>query len=670
MNLAPISLQAPQLLVQAVSDGRRLGLQLFNVPNVAVRLSKSGAWWCPGRRMWLLEQTNVDRTLAWLHSLYDGQHVDLGGAGEQLSAAINSPELDYFTQLLDVQIFPLARGDLSKGHHAVSFTYDALCVKAMRVLGGSFHKPASAWQVRGGAQRIFEVLLTVAGIAPEFVFEHEQHVVLEDLIAAPSEGSPIQVPSAAPEQGDGGLDKEQEGSGYLSADLDQNEAVPIDEQLLAQMETQAGLRDYQLAGVRHIAGQTGACLGDDMGLGKSRQTVVGAGMAAGGGRVLILCPASLRINWEREIRMVYPDAIVGFAGDDRISTLYGCQWVIANYERLGGLVREPGLDFAVLAVDEAHYLKEHKSGRTRNAFIMATRIPRRYVVTGTPLLNREIELHTLLRLTGHRLGRMSLKEFRTDFTGSREKRAALAAALKGWMLRRRKDVLKDLGNKSHQVRYISPVGGLALYKEIFADMSLMAMPKITKLRQCLETLKTQFLIETVESLQADDKIIIFCEYMSTVNAMHEAFAAAGIKAVRLVGADSAAKRQKAIDTFQDDPDVRVFIGTTMAAGVGITLTAANYVAFASMPWTPALMRQAEDRAYRLGQKRDVTVIVPLIPQTIDEAVWQILEGKRATEMDVVEAVTMKQDTESATVTDAAIKRWMQSTVKEHQFESA
>ena len=665
MSLTPISLQAPQLLVHAVSDSRRIGLQLFNVPSVVGRLSKSGAWWCPGRRMWLLEQTNVDRAFAWLHSLYDGQHVDLSGAREQLNAAINSPDLDYFTQLLDVQIFPLARGDLSKGHHAVSFTYDALCVKAMRVQGGSFHKPASAWQVRGGPQRIFEVLRTVAGIAPEFVFEHEQHVVLEDLIATPSDGSPIQVPSAAPELGDGGSDIEQEGSGYLSADLDQIEAVPVDEQLLALMETQAGLRDYQLAGVRHIAGQTGACLGDDMGLGKSRQTVVGAGMAAGGGRVLILCPASLRINWEREIRMVYPDAIVGFVGEDRISTLYGCQWVIANYERLGGLVREPSLAFAVLAVDEAHYLKEHKSGRTRNAFIMATRIPRRYVVTGTPLLNREVELHTLLRLTGHRLGRMSLKEFRSDFTGSREKRAALASALKGWMLRRRKDVLKDLGSKSHQVRYISPAGGLASYKEIFADMSLMAMPKITKLRQCLETLKIQFLIETVESLQAEDKIIIFCEYMSTVNAMHDAFAAAGITVVRLVGADSAAKRQKAIDTFQDDPEVRGFIGTTMAAGVGITLTAANYVAFASMPWTPALMRQAEDRAYRLGQKRDVTVIVPLIPQTIDEAVWQILENKRETEMDVIEAVTMQQNAEPTAITSQTLKQWMVSAAQVH-----
>ena len=113
-----------------------------------------------------------------------------------------------------------------------------------------------------------------------------------------------------------------------------------------------------------------------------------AGRAAGEGRVLIVCPASLRINWEREIRMVYPDTIVGMAGEDRISALYGCHWVIANYERLGGLVREIQLEFQVMAVDEAHYLKEHQAGRTRNAFVMATRIPRRYVITGTPLCIR------------------------------------------------------------------------------------------------------------------------------------------------------------------------------------------------------------------------------------------------------------------------------------------
>lgn len=95
--------------------------------------------------------------------------------------------------------------------------------------------------------------------------------------------------------------------------------------------------------------------------------------------------------------------------------------------------------------------------------------------------------------------------------------------------------------------------------------------------QCLESLKPSFLIEIVEGLQAEDKIIIFCEYISTVNAMHGAFPLVGIKAVCLVGADPAMKWQKAIDTRQDDHEVRVSIGSTRASGVGITVTAANCI---------------------------------------------------------------------------------------------
>ena len=637
MNLAPVSLRAPELLVQAVSDGRRLGLQLHPVPGMGPALSRAGAWWSPGRRMWQIDKLDAGQCLAWLQTVYSGQHVDLDDALPLLRAALASPEKDYFTQLLDVQVFELAKGDLARGQHVVSFAYDVPCVAVMRALGGRFHKPASAWQIRGGPERILQALHDMAGIAPEFVFIHEQPVVLEEMVAAAPGASPIQVPSAPPERGDGTA-KDDEGTGFLSAELDESEELPIDEAAVAAAEADSGLRDYQVVGVRHLLGQTGACLGDDMGLGKSRQTVVATRLAAGKGRVLILCPASLRINWEREIHMVYPDAVVGMVGDDRIATLYGCDWVIANYERLGGLVREVGLEFAVMAVDEAHYLKEHQSGRTRNAFVMAARIPRRYVVTGTPLLSREIELHTLLRMTGHALGQLDLKAFRKAYTGTKENRADLAAALKGWMLRRRKDVLKDLGEKSRQVRWISPAEGLGAYKQIYEDMSLMAMPKITKLRQQLEALKTPFLVETVESLSEGDKIIIFCEYMATVDAMRSAFEAAGIRCVSLVGADSPTKRQKAIDAFQEDPAVTVFIGTTSAAGVGITLTAANYVAFASLPWTPALMRQAEDRAYRMGQKRNVLVIVPLVPGTIDEAVWRLLESKQETEQDVVEAV--------------------------------
>jgi hypothetical protein len=638
ISLGPVALRSPELVIKAVFDGQRLGMQLHYVDGMGKELSKARACWFAPGRLWVAELGNAESALAWLKRLYRGEFVDVDAGLPILAAAIRSPQPDYFTQRLDVQVFPLAKADPAKGHFAVSFYYDSLCVKAMHALRGQFHPHAKAWQVKGEINDILGVLKERALVDDVHVFVHENPVVLEDLVASPASVSPIQVPAATPEPGVGTGDREIEGAGFLSAELEESSRFDIDPLVLSEVCMAAGLRDYQEVGVHHMVTQSGACLGDDMGLGKTRQTVVATRMIAGQGRVLILCPASLRINWEREIHAVYPQAVVGIVGEDRHATLYGCQWVIANYERLGGLVRDPDLAFEVMAIDEAHYLKEHQAGRTRNAFVLATRIPRRYVVTGTPLLNREVELHTLLRMTGHQLGGLSLKDFRKRFSGNKEKRAELAAALQGWMLRRRKDVLKDLGTKSRQVRYISPPEGLGAYKEIYADMTLYVMPKIVKLRQALEALKTPFLIETVESLSEGDKIIIFCEYMATVEAMKAAFKAAGIVCVTLVGADSAKRRQASIDAFQTDPAVTVFIGTTSAAGVGITLTAANYVAFASLPWTPALMRQAEDRAYRLGQLRDVMVIVPLIENTIDDGVWKLLQSKQETEDDVVESV--------------------------------
>lgn len=637
VQIGPVSITPPDLLLQAAFDGRRIGLQLTHVPGLKRPLDAYDAWWCAARCMWMLEVNDAGRAEQILQHAFAGQFVDLERIDVTLRAAVAAPQQDYFTQLLDVQVFLLAKGDLSRGRYAVSFSYDPLCVRAMRSLGGYFHKHASAWQVRATPEQIQERLQSIAGVVPEFVFVHEQPVVIEDLASTGNQGSPISVPSAPPPAGSGPGASEEEGSGFLSTERGHVADLPYDAAALAAMVACETLRDYQAEGVIHMLRQSGACMGDDMGLGKSRQTVVASRMAAGTGRVLIVCPASLRLNWEREIRMIYPDARIGMVGDDRMATLQGCDWVIGNYERMGGLVRETELDFAVMAVDEAHYLKEYQSGRTRNVFLLAARIERCYVVTGTPLLNREVEMHTLLRITGHELGHLTLAEFRKGFAGAPEKRAALAEAIKGWMIRRSKSVLKDLGSKERQMRYLSPAVGLDAYKEIYGDMSLQAMPKIVRLRKALETLKIPFLVETAESLGEDDKLIIFCEYMSTVEALKQALDAMGVRSVSLVGADSTKKRQAAVDAFQADAGIKVFIGTTMAAGVGITLTAANIVAFASMPWTPALMRQAEDRAYRLGQKRDVLVLVPVIPGTIDEGVLQLQENKRTTEEEVIEA---------------------------------
>ncbi|OYU46329.1 MAG: hypothetical protein CFE44_02765 [Burkholderiales bacterium PBB4] len=135
----------------------------------------------------------------------------------------------------------------------------------------------------------------------------------------------------------------------------------------------------------------------------------------------------------------------------------------------------------------------------------------------------------------------------------------------------------------------------------------------------------------------DAKVLNFCEYMETVQTLKHALSASGIGCVSLVGSDSPKKRMAAVDAFQQQPEVKVFIGTTMAAGVGITLTAANYVFFASLPWTPALKRQAEDRAYRSGQTRDVFVIIPLVAGTIDEQIFALLDSKREIEVAIIES---------------------------------
>ena len=143
---APVVLRPPELLIQAVSDGRRLGLQLYHAaPGMGRVLSDAGAWWSPGRRMWLIEVVEPERCLGWLADVYHGQHVELEGAPALLKAAMAAPQPDYFTQLLDVQVFPLLNGDPSHSHHAVSFSYDVPSVGAMRALRGCFHKPVSAW---------------------------------------------------------------------------------------------------------------------------------------------------------------------------------------------------------------------------------------------------------------------------------------------------------------------------------------------------------------------------------------------------------------------------------------------------------------------------------------------------------------------------------------------
>jgi hypothetical protein len=617
---------------RAACDGLRMGLATPFGQDVNELMRSLGATWMPCRRMWVCEVSAMRELLDGLQrAALQLQAFSAAEARDVAATAWQNPQRDYFTSFLDLQILPLAQGGF-----AVSSAFDTLVVRAIKQLGGRFHKHAQAWEVRLPREAILEALHRVAGVDETFVFLHDGHLLLENLVAGARSEVPISVPGAPPPQAGPTQVKDDEGSGFLSALGTPLQRLQVDERALALAARGCGLRDYQVSGVRHLLGLSSALLADDMGLGKTRQAVVAGRLAAGHDQVLVACPASLALNWEREIHAAYPNANVALIGQHSMDDVRAADWIVANYERLGGLVREASLRLAVMLVDEAHYLKEHQAGRTRNAFLLAERVPRRFLLTGTPVLSREIEVHTLLRLSGHPLGSMPLADFRRQFAGDAGRRAQLAQRVSEWMLRRGKDVLKDLGDKLHQVRILQAPDNLAAYRKILADPTLQTMPKLTKLRQHLESLKVDFLIDSVKGLPQDVKALIFCEYMDTVEQLKEGLSAAGIRCVSLVGSDAPRKRMSAVDAFQQDPAIQAFIGTTMAAGVGITLTAANYVFFASLPWTPALKRQAEDRAYRSGNTRDVFVITPLMAGTIDEQIHALLEAKRDIEVSIVE----------------------------------
>ena len=189
----PVTIRPPDLLIKAVSDGRRLGLQLLTVPGVSRPLANYDAWWSGARRMWLLQTTDSSYADDVIKHAFAGHFVDMEQLDVQLRAAVAAPDPDYFSQLLDVQIFPLVKGDLARGSWAVSFTYDPLCVKAMRSLGGYFHKHASAWQVRADPELIMERLASIAGVSSEFVFVHEQPMRWPVACKSSAVSSPVTV---------------------------------------------------------------------------------------------------------------------------------------------------------------------------------------------------------------------------------------------------------------------------------------------------------------------------------------------------------------------------------------------------------------------------------------------------------------------------------------------
>jgi SWI/SNF-related matrix-associated actin-dependent regulator 1 of chromatin subfamily A len=433
------------------------------------------------------------------------------------------------------------------------------------------------------------------------------------------------------------------------------------------------LYPHQHTGVEFLKTKGRAILGDDMGLGKTRQAIVALCEACPEGCVLIVCPASLKLNWVREIRAVEPDAAIEVLG----AKGYGCEqprWVIVNYDLLAkNTERLHAVPWSGVVLDEAHFIK-NASQRTSQCLkllgvegksIKPYAPLQVYLLTGTPLTNRPRDLFNLLRAVGHPSAKSFLSfakrycgAYRNDYgwvTDGASNLEELNLLMKEVMLRRKKDDVLDLPGKIRTWVPVSIDDGPATAHTGFLEWFTASdatrpndrefLSRLTKVRLALHKAKHKAVAERIKDVTAaGKKVILFCCFQDGITRHKKVL---GDAAVTITGADTMEQRQAAVDRFQTEAMVTVALCNLIAGGVGITLTAGTHVIFQDLDWVPANHLQAEDRAYRMGQKERVTVEYFVADRTLDGYIGRLMDTKLA----LISAVESDQLPDSSLLND-------------------
>ncbi len=425
------------------------------------------------------------------------------------------------------------------------------------------------------------------------------------------------------------------------------------------------LFDHQKQAIEFLKKRRSAILADEMGLGKSRSAIVALGDISDYLNVII-CPASLKINWEREIHMVYPEDEVYVGGEPDGFDYKKYAWLIINYDQLQKWIGVLDGKKYLLVGDEAHYIKGNTK-RSKLFLMLSDQAKRVYLLTGTPVLNRPIDLYKLLKAIKHPLSLTATKKdnwfgYAHKFCGAHWQRFGarkfldvggatnidiLYNEIKDVFLRRMKSEVLDLPEKiiqtipieissEYRKKYNSafddyikflhehPIDG----KNIDNIMMARHIVELQKLKQICSIAKMDAIMEDVASaIESDEKVIIFTQYTSTLINFRNAIYDRKLRCVTLSGEDNAEERQKSVDCFQSG-GADIFVGNIKAAGIGITLTAATNVFFADLDWTPAIHDQAMDRAHRIGQTGTVNVRYYVAKDTIEEDIIKMLDKKR------------------------------------------
>jgi len=414
-----------------------------------------------------------------------------------------------------------------------------------------------------------------------------------------------------------------------------------------------GVLDYQKDGVRLLLANQNSLLADEQGLGKTIQVIEMVNNLKIK-RVLVICPATLKLNWEKEVG-VWGDSHtthVLFSGKDTM--LKDVKYIIVSYDLcnkkyISDQIYE--LKFDVVIFDEAHYLKNTKSKRTKTVFKLTKKIPKKVMLTGTPMINRPIELYPLVKFLSPITIEpyLDYRKFAFRFCGAFESTwgldvtgysnlGSLKFRLERTCLIRRlkKDVLPQLPKKIIQIipfEQNKDTKKIIKLEKEFNIEDLKKQPKLgdigelATIRKELALAKLPQVIKHIKDmLENVDKLVVFAYHREVCEELMEALSA--YYPVLLYGGMSAISKNNGISLFQKTKTCRVFIGNIQTAGVGITLTAAHHIVFAETTWVPGEIDQAIDRCHRIGQENSVNVQFLTVKDSLDETMMKYIYDKK------------------------------------------
>ena len=435
------------------------------------------------------------------------------------------------------------------------------------------------------------------------------------------------------------------------------------------------LYPFQADGVGFISAHGGrVLLADEMGLGKTVQALAWLQHYPLALPAAIVCPASLKGNWETECEnwtTIRPSILLG----TRAGPLSHIDWLyILNYDILHHWLPFLG-GIKTVILDECHFVKNPKAKRTKAVQLLCRNKPHVIALSGTPIVNRPIEFFTALHILApttfkgfwdyaQRYCAPKHNGFGWDFTGASYTDELHQRINNVVMLRRTKtEVLKDLPEKTRSTIAIDLNENRGGYVTALRDAlgewgknsdkpdPLRDITQISHLRQAAVDSKFDLCKEWIENfLETGRKLVVFTIHHKTSDRLMSAFG--NIHSICLDGRTDVRLRSGVVEKFQNDPTINMLIGNIQVAGTGFTMTAAQDAAFMELPWTPGEVEQAEDRIHRIGQKGAVNIYYLIAKGTLEEDILALINEKRK----VVKSVLDGESMESTSILSELVKR--------------